>query len=170
MYIKDNENPDFMLLALKEAKKAAGNGEVPVGAVIVYNGTVIAKGRNMRERKQDALAHAEIVCIRRACAVLGSWRLEKCEMYVTLEPCPMCAGAIINSRLSRVYIAAPDPKNGVCGSLLNLFDYGFNHKPDIAWSGYRGEASELLKDFFNELRQRKNKKRNYCPEIKSTDL
>lgn len=143
----------FMNKALEEAKKAALLGEVPIGCVIVKDDKIIARGRNAREGKKNALLHAEIVAIDKACRKLGGWRLWQCEMYVTLEPCPMCAGAIINSRIRKVFISTPDPKGGAMGSLLNLCDFPFNHKPEIEY-GMLGEKSKtVLKDFFRNLRK-----------------
>ena len=121
----------FMKVALKEAKKACKKLEVPVGAVIVKDGKIIAKAHNQKETKFDTTKHAEILAIQKASKKLGAWRLLDCEMYVTLEPCPMCAGAIINSRIKKVYIGASDEKTGAVGSKLNLFsDYKFNHEVD----------------------------------------
>ena len=118
----------FMKEALKEAKKALDKEEVPVGAVVVKDGKVIARAHNVKETKKDAICHAEILAIERACKKLNSWRLIGCELYVTLEPCPMCAGALINSRIDKVYIGTDDIKTGACGSVLNLLsDYKFNH-------------------------------------------
>ena len=121
----------YMRLAINEAKLAANEGEIPVGAVIVKDGEVIAGARNNREASGDATGHAELLAIRKACDVLGGWHLEKCTLYVTLEPCPMCMGAIINSRLGRVVFGAKDPKAGACGSVLDLRNYPLNHKPCV---------------------------------------
>ncbi len=144
----------FMRAALREAQKAAEEGEVPIGCVIVKDGKIIARGRNAREKKKNALLHAEICAIDRACKRLSGWRLWQCEMYVTLEPCPMCGGAIINSRLKSVYIGAKDPKAGAMGSVLNLLDHPFNHKPEIHYGLLEEESKRLLKDFFTRLRER----------------
>lgn len=144
----------FMRAALREAQKAAEEGEVPIGCVIVKDGKIIARGRNAREKKKNALLHAEICAIDRACKRLSGWRLWQCEMYVTLEPCPMCGGAIINSRLKKVYIGAKDPKAGAMGSVLNLLDHPFNHKPEIQHGLLEDESKRLLKDFFARLRER----------------
>ena len=145
-------DPDYMDLALEEAKKAAALGEVPVGAVIVQNGKVIARAHNRRETDQNALAHAEVLAIAQACRALGSWRLENCTLYVTLEPCPMCSGAIINSRIARVVYGAADPRTGCADSVIRLFDEPFNHTP-ILVPGIREEAcSLLLRTFFLNLR------------------
>lgn len=141
-----------MYEAIKEAKAAAEKGEVPVGAVIVKNGEIIARGRNMREQKQNALSHAEIEAINSACSAMNSWRLDGCEMYVTLEPCPMCAGAIINSRLSTLIFGAYDSKAGSIDSVINLCDYPYNHKPEIYGGICEDECLEILQNFFKELR------------------
>ncbi len=139
--------------ALKQAKKAASIGEVPIGAVIVRDGKVIARGYNKRETKKNALFHAEIVAIDKACRRLGGWRLPKCEIYITLEPCPMCSGAIINSRIESVYFGAYDKKAGCCGSAADLFGEGmFNHCPEITGGILEEECAALLKDFFKKLR------------------
>lgn len=144
-----------MLLALEQARLAAGELEVPVGAVISRNGEVVSVGRNRRENGKNALAHAEIEAIDLACKKLGGWRLWECEMHVTLEPCPMCAGAIINSRIRRLVYGASDYKAGSCGSVVNLFDLPYNHKPELV-SGFMGEdCSQLLSDFFARLRNSK---------------
>ncbi len=149
---------DFMMLAIKQAKISASELEVPVGAVIVRNGEVVSLGRNRREMGKNALAHAEIEAIDLACKKLGGWRLWECEMYVTLEPCPMCAGAIINSRLRRVVFGASDYKAGSCGSVVNLFELPYNHKPELIGGFMADECSALLTDFFANLRKMKNEK------------
>lgn len=145
-----------MKAALKEAEKAAVDGEVPVGAVIVHNGEIISVGRNRREKGKNALYHAEIEAINSACELLGGWRLPQCDLYVTLEPCPMCAGAIINSRIENVYFGAYDKKSGAVRSLVRLFDIPFNHFPNVKGGLLEDECSELLTDFFRKLRERKN--------------
>ena len=139
--------------AIIEARKASELGEVPVGAIIVYKGDIIARAHNLRENRNNALAHAEIIVIDEACKKLNSWRLDHCELYVTLEPCPMCAGAIINSRIDTVYFGAYDSKGGACGSVTDLFAKGsFNHSPTL-YGGIMEEAcEEVLKDFFKKLR------------------
>lgn len=143
-----------MRKALLCAKKAAAMGEVPVGAVIVRNGKAVATGYNRRETDKNALRHAEITAIDRACKKLGGWRLWECDIYVTLEPCPMCAGAIINSRIRNVYIGAPDKKNGAMGSVAALQDC-FTHKPAVFHGILADECSEMLSDFFSGLREKK---------------
>ena len=144
----------FMRLAIGEAAQAAGEGEVPVGAVIVRGDAVISRAHNLRESGRSALAHAELLAIDAACRALGGWRLFECEMYVTLEPCPMCAGAIINSRLRRVVFGARDPKAGCCGSVLDLFAAPFNHHPEIMGGVLEEECAALLRSFFRERRKR----------------
>ena len=145
----------FMKEALKQAKKAASIGETPIGAVIVRDGEIIARGYNKRETKKNALLHAEIIAINKACKKLGGWRLPRCEMYVTLEPCPMCAGAIINSRIEKVYFGAYDKKSGCAGSVMNLLDEkGFNHQVETEIGILGEECSGMLKEFFRELRKK----------------
>ncbi len=143
----------FMIEAIEEAKLAATEGEVPVGAVIVKDGEIIATARNNREQTGDATGHAELLAIREACRVLGGWHLEKCELYVTLEPCPMCMGAIINSRLGKVVFGAKDAKAGACGSVLNMCAYPLNHKPLIESGFMKEECAAILSDFFAERRK-----------------
>ncbi len=145
----------FMYAALKLAEKAKNIGEVPVGCVIVHEDKIIASGYNRRERKRNALEHAEMRAIYRACRRLRSWRLIGCELFVTLEPCPMCAGAILNARVDRVVYGASDPKAGAMGSVFDLFEYPLNHKPEVT-SGVLGqECGEILSDFFSSLRKKK---------------
>lgn len=152
-------NEEFMREAIKEAKKAYKKLEVPVGAVIVKNGEIIARAHNLKETKLDTTKHAEILAIQRASKKLQSWRLIDCEMYVTLEPCSMCAGAIINSRIKKLYIGALDSKTGACGSVLNLLeDYKFNHKVEVEKNVMKQECENILKDFFKNLRKIKSKK------------
>lgn len=149
----------FMKLALKQAKKAYEKLEIPVGAIIVKDNKVISKAYNLKELKNDTTKHAEILAIQKASKKLNSWRLEDCEMYVTLEPCSMCAGAIIQARLKKIYIGTMDYKTGACGSVLNLFnDYKFNHYVECENGILEEECSNILKQFFKELR--KNKKIN----------
>ena len=156
----DNENKEkFMKEALKEAKKAYEKLEVPVGAVIVKDGKIIARAHNLKETKSDTTKHAEILAIQKASRKLGSWRLLDCEMYVTLEPCSMCAGALINARLNKIYIGAMDEKTGAVGSVLNLLeDYTFNHKVEVEKGIMKEQCESLLKDFFKMLRKLKSKK------------
>ncbi len=142
----------FMRRALELAQVAAELGEVPVGAVVVKDGEIIAEGYNRREIDKNALAHAEIIAIDAACRKLGGWRLHMCDLYVTLEPCPMCAGAIVNSRIKRVIAASRDPKAGAFGSLIDFNLYPLNHRPDIIFGICDMESSEMLKSFFSTLR------------------
>lgn len=147
-------NETFMQLALELALQAAAQGEVPVGAVIVKDGAVIATGRNRREQQKNALCHAEIEVIDKACRALGGWRLPECELYVTLEPCPMCAGAIINARIPQIFFGASDQKAGACGSVVSLFELPFNHRP--LWTGgmMQEKCSAILSEFFQQLRKK----------------
>ena len=143
---------EFMLAAYEMAKQAYDDGEVPVGAVIVRENVIVAKGRNRREKAKNALLHAEIEAIDNACKALGGWRLWNCELYVTLEPCPMCAGAIINAHIPKVYFGAYDFKNGSCGTITNLFEMPYNFKPECVGGIMADECSALMKDFFKKLR------------------
>ena len=143
----------YMEQALELAKEAAAEGEVPVGCVIVHKGEIVGRGRNRRETQKTALGHAEIEAIADACKNLGGWRLWECTLYVTLEPCPMCAGAIINARIPRVVFGAQDAKCGACGSVCDLFSMEFNHHPQIQWGVREEESKQLLADFFRNLRE-----------------
>ena len=143
-----------MLAAIAQAELAAEEKEVPVGAVITRRGEIVSVGRNRREYGKNALYHAEIEAIDNACKALGGWRLWECEMYVTLEPCPMCTGAIINSRIKRVVFGAYDKKAGCCGSVTNLFDMPFNHRPEIIGGFMQEECAAILSDFFKKLRNK----------------
>ncbi|MFI3226181.1 MAG: nucleoside deaminase [Clostridia bacterium] len=145
---------DFMREAIIEAKKAEEIGEVPIGAVVVQGGQIIARGHNQRELKNQAISHAEIEAITSACEKLGTWRLSDCDLYVTLEPCPMCAGAIINARINTVYFGAYDQKAGCAGSHINLFDCGFNHRPNLKSRILEQECVEILQKFFEKLRNK----------------
>ena len=145
----------FLQQALELARTAAAEGEVPVGCVIVQDGTVIGRGHNRRETGRSALAHAEIEAIAEACRRLGGWRLWQATLYVTLEPCPMCAGAIINARIPRVVIGAMDPKAGSCGSVVNLFDLPYNHRPEITRGVLEDACASELRTFFRTLRARR---------------
>ena len=142
----------FMDQALELARQAAAEGEVPVGCVIVRQGQVVGRGRNRRETARTALGHAEIEAIADACANLGGWRLWECTLYVTLEPCPMCAGAIVNARIPRVVYGAADPKAGSCGSVCDLFSMDFNHHPQVICGIREEECAGLLQQFFKDLR------------------
>lgn len=146
----------FMKEALKEAEKAYKKLEVPIGAVIVKDGKIIARGHNQKEEKADTTMHAEIIAIKKASKKLGVWRLNGCEMYVTLEPCPMCAGAIVNARLDKIYIGAMDEKNGACGSVTDVLEeYKQNYKVEKEQVIEKEDCEKILKQFFKELRNKK---------------
>ncbi len=144
----------FMRAAIEEAKLAAEIGEVPIGAVVVRNGEIIARAHNERETGKDATRHAEIIAIERACAALGGWRLIGCDLYVTLEPCPMCAGASVNARIVRVVYGASDLRAGAFGSIINLNDYPLNHKPEIVRGVLADECLAPIQAFFKERRKK----------------
>ncbi len=148
------EDTVFMDAALALAAEAAAEGEIPVGCVIVRKGEIVGRGRNRRETERTALGHAEIEAIADACRNLGGWRLWECTLYVTLEPCPMCAGAIINARIPRVVYGAGDEKCGACGSVCDLFSMKFNHQPQVTRGVREEESAALLRDFFADLRVR----------------
>ena len=149
------EREQYMALALELAREAAAAGEVPVGCVVVSpDGEVIGRGRNLREETGDACAHAEVLAIREACARLGTWRLEGCTLYVTLEPCPMCAGAIINSRIPTVVYGAREAKSGSCGSVIDLFFENYGFQPRVYGGVMKDECAALLRDFFFRMRER----------------
>ena len=148
------EQEYFMQQALALAQEAAVHGEVPVGCVIVRNGEIVGRGRNQREEKQAAVSHAEMEAIAQANAALGSWRLDECDLYVTLEPCPMCAGAILNARVSRVYFGARDREMGACGGVMNLFMEDFPHPPALVGGVLEEECARVLQDFFRGLRKK----------------
>lgn len=150
----------YMQRALELAREAYNEGEVPVGAVVVKKSTgeIVGEGRNMREQAKNALAHAEIMAIDSACKKLGGWRLPDCAMYVTLEPCPMCCGAIINSRIDNVYFGAYDYKSGSAVSVQKMFELPYNYKPEVIGGVMEKECSEMLSAFFKDLRARKKKK------------
>lgn len=146
----------FMNAALTEAKKAAAIGEVPIGAVIVHQGEIIGRGYNLRETTQDATHHAEMLAIQAACKKLGTWRLEDCSLFVTLEPCPMCAGAMINARVATCYFGATDPKAGVAGTFYNLLaDTRFNHQVAVVSGIKADESATLLQTFFRTIRAKR---------------
>ncbi len=142
----------YMDAALALAREAAEEGEVPVGCVIVRDGQIVGRGRNRRETGKTALGHAEIEAIAQACETLGGWRLWECTLYVTLEPCPMCAGAIVNARIPKVVFGASDSKSGACGSVCDLFSMDFNHHPQVVSGVREEECAQLLTDFFQDLR------------------
>ena len=154
------EQEYFMQQALALAQEAAVHGEVPVGCVIVRNGEIVGRGRNQREEKQAAVSHAEMEAIAQANAALGSWRLDECDLYVTLEPCPMCAGAIVQARIPRVVIGCMNPKAGCAGSVLNLLDVqAFNHQAEVKTKVLEEECSLMMKQFFRELRAKQKMKK-----------
>ncbi|MFS0865613.1 tRNA adenosine(34) deaminase TadA [Fredinandcohnia sp. 179-A 10B2 NHS] len=147
---------DYMRLAIEEAKKAEAFDEVPIGAVIVLEDEIIGAAHNLRETEQRSIAHAELLAIDEACKKIGSWRLEEATLYVTLEPCPMCAGAIVLSRVKRVVYGAADPKGGCAGTLMNLLqEHRFNHQTDVVAGVLEEECSSLLSSFFKKIRERK---------------
>lgn len=150
---------EMMRQALALAQEAADEGEVPVGCVITLGDRIVGRGRNRREVGKNALAHAELEAINDACKTLGGWRLWQCTLYVTLEPCPMCAGAIINARIPRVVYGAKDQKAGSCHSVIDLFSLPYNHKPVVEQGLLEEECSAILSRFFQDLRQRRKKKR-----------
>ncbi len=147
------DHEKYMLAALKEAECALKEGEVPVGCVIVKDGEIVSTGHNRRETIPSALAHAEIEAIDAACRFLNTWRLSGCSLYVTLEPCPMCAGAIINARIDKIYYGAKDDKAGSCGSIINLFLENYNHKPQVTGGILKEACSKILTDFFDGIRK-----------------
>jgi tRNA(adenine34) deaminase len=150
----------FMREALLEAKKAEEIGEVPIGAVVVRNGEVIGRGHNLRETTHDPTAHAEIIAIRQASEAVGGWRLNDCDLYVTLEPCPMCAGAIIQARIANVIYGTVDPKAGCAGTLMNLLDdERFNHQTAVITGVLQGECAALLSGFFRKLREKRKREK-----------
>ena len=150
----------YMKEAIRQAKKAAALKEVPIGCVIVYDGRIIARGYNRRTVDKNVLAHAEIIAMRKACRILGDWRLEDCTMYVTLEPCPMCAGAIVQARIPKVVIGCMNPKAGCAGSVLDmLHEDGFNHQVETKVGLLGEECSQMLKDFFKALREEGKRKK-----------
>lgn len=149
------EQEKYMIEAVKEALKAYQKEEIPIGAVVVKEGNIIAKGHNLKETKKNTLKHAELIAIEKASKKLQRWRLTDCDLYVTLEPCPMCMGAILNARIRKLYFGAKDPKAGACGSIINLTEYPFNHKLQIEAGVLQTECETILKKFFKELRQKK---------------
>ena len=152
------EQERYMKEALRLAQKSAAEGEVPVGCVVVCDGKIVGRGRNRREKKKNALSHAELEAINKACKTLGGWRLHRCDLYVTLEPCPMCAGAIVQARIPMVVIGCMNPKAGCAGSVLDLLHQdGFNHRAETRIGVLEAECSAMLSDFFRGLRQKKVK-------------
>jgi tRNA(adenine34) deaminase len=164
--VSNLEHEFYMRRAMSEAGKALAKDETPVGAVIVRDGKVIAAGHNEKELKHDPTSHAEIAAIRKASRKLGSWRLNDCDMYVTLEPCTMCAGAIIQARLRRLYVGTPDPKAGAAGSVLNVLQTDeFNHQVEVVYGILEEECSRILKAFFKDLRERNKELKKSNPSI-----
>lgn len=156
--LTEEEKIIFMQAAINEALKAEAIAEVPIGAVVVYQGKIIGRGHNLREHSQDATSHAEMFAIREACKALENWRLEDCQLFVTLEPCPMCSGGMILSRIEEVYFGAYDPKGGTAGTLMNLLtDERFNHRAYVEGGILEEECGQLLTNFFRQLRARKKK-------------
>lgn len=155
----------FMTAAIEEAKKAEALAEVPIGAVVVFQNEIIGRGHNLREHSQDATSHAEMFAIREACKKIDSWRLEECQLFVTLEPCPMCSGAMILSRIEEVYFGAFDPKGGTAGTLMNLLtDERFNHRAYVEGGVLEETCGSLLTDFFRSLRERKKQMKKASQE------
>ena len=148
------EREKYMSAALELAREAAAAGEIPVGCVIVKDGEIIGRGRNRREEERSALAHAEVEAIAEACKALGDWRLEDCAHFVTLEPCPMCTGAIINARVGEVVYGAKEENTGSCGSVINLFEENYGHKPRVYGSVLKDECAAVMRDFFEKLRKK----------------
>ena len=157
---KYTEDEKFMKEAIRQAKKAGTIGDVPIGCVIVHEGKIIARGYNKRNKNKTVLAHAELLAMSKACKIIGDWRLEECTMYITLEPCQMCAGAIVQARIPRVVIGSMNPKAGCGGSILNLLEMQeFNHQVDVTRGVLEEECSEMLSSFFRELRRKQKEKK-----------
>lgn len=154
-----SDHERFMKAALTLARRSAAEGEVPVGCVVVCDGVIVGRGRNRRETRRNALCHAELEAIHKACRKLGGWRLHRCDLYVTLEPCPMCAGAILNARIRTVYYGAPDPKAGSCGTLTDLYALPYNHHPEVVAGVLEEDCAELLRGFFRDLRALRKKQK-----------
>lgn len=170
--VEQFENDEwYMKTAIREARKAEALREVPIGAIIVHNGEIIAQAHNLRETNQNAVAHAELLAIEQACERLGTWRLEEATLYVTLEPCPMCAGAILMSRIKKVVYGAKDPKGGCVGTFMNLLqDERFNHQSEVVAGVLESECGQLLSNFFKELRRKKKaEKKRQDEQLERTD-
>ncbi|MFP3917585.1 tRNA adenosine(34) deaminase TadA [Lysinibacillus telephonicus] len=166
-----NKDLEFMKYAIEEAQKAAKIGEVPIGAVIVYQNKIIARAHNLRETSQNAVTHAELMAIQQACEAIGSWRLEETTLYVTLEPCPMCAGAILQSRIPRVVYGARDMKAGCVDSLYRLLnDARFNHECDVTEGVLAEECGQMLTDFFKDLRERKKAEKKMKKQLEQGEI
>lgn len=164
------EKEYYMNEAIKEAQKAAALAEVPIGAIVVIDGVIVGRGHNLREESQDATAHAEMYAIRQACRFVDNWRLERAQLFVTLEPCPMCSGAMILSRVAEVYFGAFDPKGGTAGTLMNLLDDGrFNHRAYVEGGILESDCGQLLTAFFRGLREKKKqaKKRRLADQLQT---
>lgn len=159
------EHEKYMRVALQLAQRAAAEGEVPVGAIVVCDGKIVGRGRNRRESKKNALHHAEVEAIEKACKTLGGWRLHRCTLYVTLEPCPMCAGAIINARIKTLCYGTTDEKAGSCGTLIDLFACGYNHKPEVIAGVLAPECASILQMFFKQLREKRKKEKYHSNEM-----
>lgn len=167
---KYTEDEKFMKEAIKQAKKAEAIGDVPIGCVIVHDGKIIARGYNKRNKDKTVLAHAELLAMKKACKKLGDWRLEDCTMYITLEPCQMCAGAIVQARIDKIVIGSMNPKAGCAGSVLNLLEMdGFNHKVEVERGVLEEECSTMLSGFFKELRMEKAKAKAKAKELEEND-
>lgn len=152
--IQKKDKLKYMRAAMREAKKAMAINEVPVGAVIVKDGKIIARAHNVKEQKKNSIYHAEIVALQKACKVIGDWRLNDCDIFVTLEPCPMCAGALINARIGNIFFGAYDDRAGCCGTLYDLpGDTRFNHRPNVEGGIMQEECAEILKEYFRQKRQ-----------------
>ncbi len=165
---KEKDDIRYMKEAIRQAKKAAKLDEVPIGCVIVYDGKIIARGYNRRNTDKSTLAHAEIAAIKKASKVIGDWRLEDCTMYVTLEPCQMCSGAIVQARIPRVVIGTMNAKAGCAGSVINILQMeGFNHRVDITKGVLMDECRDMMQDFFRELRQKKAKQKKSDGDIEN---
>jgi tRNA(adenine34) deaminase len=149
------QDEQFMQEALALAREAAQGGEVPIGCVVTLGDKIVGRGKNCRETGKTALGHAEIMAISEACQTLGGWRLWQCRLYVTLEPCPMCAGAIINARIPTVVYGAKDPKAGSVDSILKMYELPYNHKPEVVSGVLEAECSQVLRDFFRQLREKR---------------
>ncbi|WP_423800277.1 tRNA adenosine(34) deaminase TadA [Neobacillus sp. SAB-20_R2A] len=166
-----NQDEKFMLEAIAEARKAEELNEVPIGAVLIHDGNIIARAHNLRESEQNATAHAELLAIDQACRETGSWRLEDTTLYVTLEPCPMCSGAIILSRVKRVVYGASDPKGGCAGTLMNLLqDSRFNHQCEVVKGVLAEECGSMLSSFFQKIRDRKKQEKKSKRHASETNL
>ncbi|MED3562810.1 tRNA adenosine(34) deaminase TadA [Bacillus xiapuensis] len=171
MTVDVNQDEYYMREAIKEAKKAEVLNEVPIGAVIVLEGKIISRAHNLRENQQSAIAHAELLAIDHACRKTGSWRLEDATLYVTLEPCPMCSGAVILSRIKRVVYGAPDPKGGCAGTFMNLLQDGrFNHQSVVTKGVLEEECGQLLSSFFRAIRERKKEERRKAKQLQLDHL